>query len=137
MKKGLWIFMMALLVSCTSEKSEDDKATPLLSEIDSLYNKGDYRATLDSIESLRMKYPRAIQSRKRALILWQDASLRMAQADIAQTDSALQVATRLFEQETDIYKRNMMGVRRDSLKARYEAMCGVVRMIRLRQKENK
>lgn len=137
MKKGLWIFMMALLVSCASEKSEDDKATPLLSEIDSLYNKGDYRATLDSIESLRMKYPRAIQSRKRALILWQDASLRMAQADIAQTDSALQVATRLFEQETDIYKRNMMGVRRDSLKARYEAMCGVVRMIRLRQKENK
>lgn len=137
MKKGLWIFMIALLVSCASEKSEDDKAAPLLSEIDSLYKKGDYRATLDSIESLRMKYPRAIQSRKHALILWQEASLRMAQADIARTDSALQVATRLFEQETDIYKRNMMGVRRDSLKARYEAMCGVVRMIRLRQKENK
>lgn len=137
MKKGLWIFMMALLVSCASEKSEDDKAAPLLSEIDSLYNKGDYRATLDSIESLRMKYPRAIQSRKHALILWQEASLRMAQVDIARTDSALQVATRLFKQETDIYKRNMMGVRRDSLKARYEAMCGVVRMIRLRQKENK
>ena len=137
MKKGVWILTLAFLASCATEVSEDDKAAPLLSQIDSLYKIGEYHATLDSIESLRMKYPRAIQSRKHALALWQEASLRMAQADIAQTDSALQVATRMFERETDIYKRNMLGVRRDSLKARYEAMCGVVRMIHLRQKENK
>lgn len=129
--------MLVLLVSCAKEMSEDDKAAPLLSQIDSLYNKGEYRATLDSIESLRSKFPRAIESRRHALVVWQEASLRMAQEDIARTDSALQVATRMIERETDIYKRNMMGVRRDSLKARYEAMCGVVRMIRLRQKENK
>ena len=129
--------MLALLVSCAKEMSEDDKAAPLLSQIDSLYNKGEYRATLDSIESLRSKFPRAIESRRHALVVWQEASLRMAQEDIARTDSALQVATRMIERETDIYKRNMMVVRRDSLKARYEAMCGVVRMIRLRQKENK
>ncbi|MBO4316382.1 MAG: hypothetical protein J5867_10545 [Prevotella sp.] len=137
MKKGAWIFLLALLVSCVTEMSEDDKAATLLSQIDSLYNKGEYRATLDSIESLRMKFPRAIHSRKRALHIWQEASLKMAQADIASTDSALQVVTRMIGQESNIYKRNMMGVKRDSLKARYEAMCGVVRMIRLRQKESK
>ena len=137
MKKGVWILLLVLLVSCAKEMSEDDKAAPLLSQIDSLYNKGEYRGTLDSIESLRSKFPRAIESRRHALVVWQEASLRMAQEDIARTDSALQVATRMIERETDIYKRNMMGVRRDSLKARYEAMCGVVRMIRLRQKENK
>ena len=28
----------------------------------------------------------------------------------------------------------MLGVKRDSLQARYDAMCGVVKMIRMRQK---
>ena len=36
---------------------------------------------------------------------------------------------------TDRYRCNMLGVKRDSLQARYEAMCGVVRMIRMRQKQ--
>ena len=29
----------------------------------------------------------------------------------------------------------MLGVKRDSLQARYDAMCGVVKMIRMRQKQ--
>ena len=33
-------------------------------------------------------------------------------------------------------KNSKFGVRRDSLKARYEAMCGVVRMIHMRQKQH-
>ena len=41
-----------------------------------------------------------------------------------------------LQPETDRYRRNMLGVRRDSLKARYEAMCGVVRMIHMRQKQH-
>ena len=61
----------------------------------------------------------------------------MAQQDIARTDSALQSTTKRIETETDRYTRNLLGVRRDSLKARYEAMCGVVRMIHLRMKQNK
>ena len=36
---------------------------------------------------------------------------------------------------TDRYERNMLGVKRDSLQARYDAMCGVVKMIRMRQKQ--
>jgi hypothetical protein len=62
--------------------------------------------------------------------------LVLAQRDVAQTDSALQHTLKQIENENNIYARNMLGVKRDSLKARYEAMCGVVRMIHLRQKQN-
>jgi hypothetical protein len=36
---------------------------------------------------------------------------------------------------TNRYERNMLGMKRDSLQARYDAMCGVVKMIRMRQKQ--
>ena len=121
------------LASCA--QSEDDKAQPLLTKIDSLYASGNYRATLDSITLLRQKYPGAIEARRAALKTWQDASLKMAQVDVASTDVQLQQVTEAIKSESDAYRRNMLTVRRDSLQARYEAMCGVVRMIHARQKQ--
>ncbi|MBQ2523510.1 MAG: hypothetical protein II541_04825 [Prevotella sp.] len=88
MKNGLWIIALTILIASCKEMTEDDKASTLLSQIESLYEKGEFSTTLDSIEALRSKFPRAVQSRKRALVLWQNASLKMAQIDIAHTDSA-------------------------------------------------
>ena len=134
MKKSIWLALCAfILVSCN--KTEDEKAATLLSEIKTLYENGDYSQALDSIVSLRNKFSKAIESRQQALKIWQEASLKIAQQDIALTDSALQATLRAIPLETNLYKANMMRVKRDSLKARYEAMCGVVRMIRLRQKQ--
>ena len=48
---------------------------------------------------------------------------------------AVKEAIRMAENETDSLKRALLGAKRDSLQARYEAMCGVVRMIRMRQKQ--
>ena len=135
MKNGLWIIILTMLIVSCAKISEDEKASALMSQIDSLYEKGKYSTVLDSIESLRMRFPRAVESRKRALVIWQNASLKMAQDDIARTDSALQYTMELIKGEGNIYKRNMLCVKRDSLKARYEAMCGVVRMIHIRQKQ--
>ena len=59
----------------------------------------------------------------------------MAQKDVASTDLQLQEVTRQLDEATDRLARNMLAVKRDSLQARYEAMCGVVRMIHLRQKQ--
>ena len=53
------------------------------------------------------------------------------------TDSALRATSIAVEHETNIYKRNRLSVRRDSLQARYEALCGVVRMIHLKMKKEK
>ncbi|HEY9551212.1 MAG TPA: hypothetical protein VIQ97_02900, partial [Prevotella sp.] len=73
--------------------------------------------------------------RKKALSIWQEASLKMAQDDIAKTDSALQATLSIIPKEEDRFRANMLRVKRDSLQARYDAMCGVVRMIRMRQKQ--
>ena len=103
--------------------------------IEKLYAEGKYAATLDSITSLRERFPMAVEARKKALKIWQDASLKMAQKDVVETDVRLQEAIRMAENETDRLKRALLGAKRDSLQARYEAMCGVVRMIRMRQKQ--
>ena len=121
------------LVACTP--TEDEKAQPTLDNIEKLYAEGKYAATLDSITSLRERFPMAVEARKKALKIWQDASLNMAQKDVAETDVRLQEAIRMAENETDRLKRALLGAKRDSLQARYEAMCGVVRMIRMRQKQ--
>ncbi len=128
------IFALALLAASCAP-TEDEKAAPLLAEISSLYEKGEYKATLDSITVLRERFPKAVEARRKALTIWQDASLKMAQDDVAKTDGLLQEATTQLENEADLYKKNMLRVRCDSLRARYEAMCGVVRMIHARQKQ--
>lgn len=132
--KYVWLVIIAVtFVACA--QTEDSKALSMLSKIEELYERGAYRQALDSITSLREKYPMAIQARKQALAIWQNASLKMAQLDIARTDSALQAILTSIPLENNLYKVNMLRVKRDSLKARYDAMCSVVRMIRVRQKQ--
>lgn len=132
-KTLLFISAIACLASC--QQSEDDKAAPAMRRIDSLYNARNYQATLNAITQLRASHPKAVKSRERALRIWQDTSLKMAQEDIGRTDSALQATTKAFYAEKNIGRRNRLGVKRDSLQVRYDALCGTVRMIHKRQKE--
>ena len=122
-----------LFTACA--KTDDEKAQDLLAQIDQLYAKGKYKETLDSITVLRDRFPMALESRRKALVVWQKASLAMAQKDVANTDIRLQEVARQIEETTDRLTRNMLLVKRDSLQARYEAICGVVRMIHARQKQ--
>lgn len=122
-----------LFTACA--KTDDEKAQDLLAQIDQLYAKGKYKETLDSITVLRDRFPMALESRRKALVVWQKASLAMAQKDVANTDIRLQEVARQIEETTDRLTRNMLLVKRDSLQVRYEAMCGVVRMIHARQKQ--
>ena len=134
MKYLYMIFAIVVLAAC--EKTEDEKAAPMMECIEQLYSEGKYNEVLDSIVSLRDKYPRAVEARKRALAIWQEASLKAAQQDIALTDSALQAVTAQMQAETRIYERNMLGVKKDSLQVRYEALIGEVRIIRKRMEES-
>ena len=134
--KHLLLTVLATILLTSCAQSDEDKAQPLLAKIDSLYNSGNYRATLDSITLLRERYPKAVEARKAALKTWQNASLRIAQEDVARTDVQLQQVTEALEHATGSLQRNKLIVERDSLQARYEAMCGVVRMIHMRQKQH-
>lgn len=136
MKKAtlLTLAAMALMASC--QKTEDEKAASLMNKIDSLYKAGNYQATLNAITRLRANHPKAVDSREKALKIWQDASLKMTQAEIGRTDSALQATIAQYGAEKDLYRKNMLRVKRDSLQVRYDALCGTVRVIHKRQAED-
>lgn len=134
MKTNIAIVAMALLTLASCGNKEEDKAQSLYSEIENLYQAGSYQAALDSIKVLREKYPKAIELRKKSLTLWQDANIKLAQQDIAVTDSALQVVIAQMNAATDIATRNKLRLKRDSLQVRYDTQCAVVRAVRMKQK---
>lgn len=134
MKTNIAIVAMALLTLASCGNKEEDKAQSLYSEIENLYQAGNYQTTLDSIKVLREKYPKAIELRKKSLTLWQDANIKLAQQDIAVTDSALQVVIAQMNAATDIATRNKQRLKRDSLQVRYDTQCAVVRAVRMKQK---
>lgn len=134
MKTNIAIVAMALLTLASCGNKEEDKAQSLYSEIENLYQAGNYQAALDSIKVLREKYPKAIELRKKSLTLWQDANIKLAQQDIAVTDSALQVVIAQMNVATDIATRNQLRLKRDSLQVRYDTQCAVVRAVRMKQK---
>lgn len=121
------------LLSCGP--TESDNAAELVTQIEQLYADGKYQTVLDSITSLRQRYPKEVEARRRVLPIWQDASLRIAQADIARTDSALQATIAEMEAAKTIRERNFIGIRRDSLQVRYDVLVGTVRVIHRRQQE--
>ena len=129
--------VVAMLVATGCEHKKDEGAATMLTEIEQLYEQGNYKAALDSIVLLRARFPKALAERQRALRIWQEASLKRAQEDIALTDSALQAVTAQMQAETRIYERNMLGVKKDSLQVRYEALIGEVRIIRKKMEDNK
>lgn len=122
-----------MLLSCSP--TESDNAAALVAQIEQLYADGKYQTVLDSITSLRQRYPKEVEARRRVLPIWQDASLRIAQADIARTDSALQATIAEMEAAKTIRERNFIGIRRDSLQVRYDVLVGTVRVIHRRQQE--
>lgn len=121
------------LLSCGP--TESDNAAELVAQIEQLYADGKYQTVLDSITSLRQRYPKEVEARRRVLPIWQDASLRIAQTDIARTDSALQATIAEMEAAKTIRERNFIGIRRDSLQVRYDVLVGTVRVIHRRQQE--
>jgi len=109
----------------------------MLQQIEQLHEQGHWQAALDSIRLLRDRYPKALPQRQRALEIWQEASLLLTQRDIALTDSALQAVTLQASRATTPLQRNRLNWKRDSLRIRYETLCGTVRIIRKKQNEQK
>ena len=133
MRKLFFLAALMPLVAC--QPSADEQAQSLMQRIDSLYQHHDYRETLNAIRQLRADHPKAVESRKKALKIWQEASVKITQDDIAHTDSTLQATLQQIGSEHNLYRKNMLRAKRDSLQIRYDALCGTVRVIRQRQQE--
>ena len=127
------VILMVSGLSACHQQTEDEKAQPTIENIEASLARGDFRSALDSIVVLRDRYPKAINARKKALTLWQEASLMEAEHEVQVTDSALQDTIAQIDKAPTLLEQNMLRNKRDSLQARFDAECGVVRIIKAKQ----
>lgn len=142
------LLLLCLFTACKDEEKASLEA--LMTQI-----RADYDAERDSdcligIDTLRNKYPKAIAERKEALGIYQKAQLRIAQKDLARTDSALEVEkVRFVEMEKAVNAHKAAGVAtateltgltrqrmlRDSLQVQFDVLCAKIKYIHKRQKQ--
>ena len=114
------------------------------------YADGRDSACLAAIDTLRAKFPKAIAERKEALKLYQEASLRIAQKQLAYVDSALEAEKHIFQtMEKSVAAHKEAGIataeeltaltrkrmRRDSLQTQFDVLCAKIKYIHKRQKQ--
>ena len=122
----------------------------MLVKAEKYFSEGSYDRAKIAIDSLRKVYPGAVETRKKALRLFQNISLKEAQEDLALTDSILQRVTldykyikdkvekdkaelRATPDELELLTRTKMKL--DSLKVRFDMQCAKINYIHKKQKE--
>lgn len=153
MKNWLIISLLvttAVASSCSSNKNEE--AEELMKEIRSDYEAGNDSACLIAIDTLRHKYPKALELRKEALVMHQNIELRIAQRDLEKTDKELEDAKARYaelEKTVTAHKAELKAtadeltaltlqrILRDSLQTRFEVLCGQIRYIHKKMKNEK
>ena len=71
------VLFLILAVACKDNRQQ--QAEQLLQQAEEQFGASDYQAALSTIDSLRKVYPNAINTRKKALKLYQDIELTKAQ----------------------------------------------------------
>ena len=140
-----------LLVSCGENESQK-QAEAMLEKADICYEQGQYNQALIVIDSLRKIYPNAIDTRKKALKLYQDIELKKAQQELLITDSLLQTVNHDYAYQKEKVERDKAALRatpeeltmltltrmkRDSLRTQAEVLGAKIRYIHKKQKEMK
>ena len=140
-----------LLLSC-GENSAQKQAEEMLTKAGTCYEQGQYDEALTVIDSLRKIYPNAIDTRKKALRLYQDIELKKAQHELLVTDSLLQAVNHDYAYQQEKVERDKAALRatpeeltmftqtrmrRDSLRTQTEVLGAKIRYIHKKQKESK
>ena len=137
------------LSSCSGNDAQK-AAEDMLEQAEKYFSEGSYDRAKIAIDSLRKVYPGAVETRKKALTLFQSISLKEAQEDLAITDSILQRVTldykyikdkvekdkaelRATPEELEMLTRTKMKL--DSLKVRFDMQCAKIKYIHKKQKE--
>ena len=128
----------------------EKKAGALLEQAQQLYDKGDYVKAAATIDSLRKNFPEAIETRKKALRLYQESELKRAQGIVERADTALQRVEREYGAlKTEVEKLrekgaatveqlrsvNLLRVKRDSLKTVFDVECAKIKYIKKKMEE--
>ena len=153
MKKYFMLFIGAMMLTAVTSscgEKEDPELTTMMQQIRDAYENHHDQECIDSIQSLRERFPNAIEARKECLTLFQNASLRIAEEDLARTDSALEAVKTEYQhlkKNVDAHRAalnataqemtalTLKKMERDSLQTRFDALCLEIRLIHKRQKE--
>lgn len=136
------------LIACGNKVEKEAEA--LLEQANKQYANKQYDQALRTIDSLRKTYPEAIDTRNKALRLYQDVSLKQAQDDLANTDTLLQrtkaeydsmkvkvdrAKAELKATEAELQALTLKRIERDSLQTRFDMQCAKIKYIHKKQKE--
>ena len=142
------VVFLLLTVGCKDNRQQ--QAEQLLEQAEQQFVANDYQGALSTIDSLRKVYPNAIDTRKKALKLYQNIELKKAQEELVVTDSLLQAiqhdldyqqakvekdkaALRATPEELTMLTKTRM--KRDSLRTQCETLGAKIRYIHKKQKE--
>ena len=140
----------AVVMTACSSNDAQKSAEGMLEKAEKYFSEGSYDRAKIAIDSLRKVYPGAVETRKKALKLFQDISLKEAQEDLALTDSIMQkvgldykyikekvekdkAELRATAEELELLTRTKMKY--DSLKVRFDMQCAKIKYIHKTQKE--
>lgn len=147
-KGMLYVALTGALCGCNGEGK---KAEELLGAIRTEYETGKYDDALAHIDSLRKKFPEAIEARKEALKIYQDAELKKAQTHLASLDTTLQRLRGEYDKlKTEVEQHKQQGVataeeltrltlrrlKLDSLQTRFDVEVAKIKYIHKRQAED-
>lgn len=140
----------AAMAACTN--SAQREAEKLLETAEYDFEHSRYDIALQTIDSLRRMYPSAVETRKKALDLYQRVSLKKAQDDLANTDKLLQVSIKEYERMKAIVDEHktalkataeelnaltLKRIERDSLQAQFDVLCAKIKYIHKKQESLK
>lgn len=143
LKVLLYLLVLAVWMSCSN--NSNNRAVLLLHEVSVANRQGQYDKALELVDSLRRTYPKAIEQRKKTLEIYKTATEKKYQSLIKQHAEELRLLDeRLAEKyrqvaemreagtaaERDYANLALLKKNRDSIQARFDAECAVVRKIR-------
>lgn len=152
MKKILTLLcLISFVLTFSSCEEKNVEAAKLLEQIRDYYDNNDYQSALEAVDSLRRTYPEAVAQRKEALVIFQQASLAIAQQNLAKVDSTLQATEAelsVLKPQVEEHRKqgmatheelqhyNKLRAYRDSLQGIFNMECAKIKYIHKRQAEN-
>ena len=155
MKKKLYnilsiMFMSVLFVTSCGDNTEQS-AEILFQQASEQCDSGNYDKTIALIDTLRNKYPKAIEVRKKALKLYADASEKQAEERLSEIDARLQEAeSKYSEMKAAVEKHKkegkatadeltaftLMRMHRDSIQTMFDTECEKIKYIRKKRQQD-
>lgn|SRR5574344_270242 len=152
-KNVINLFLVLLFVSSFIACGGSDKTK----EAEALYQKanqefiqGRYNDAIADLNRLRKDYHQQVEQRRKGLTLRHEVELKMAQNDLAKTDSALQSLKNRFDvlqkkvgidkskcsaTPSELTELTTTRIRRDSLQVRFDVICAKIKFIHKKQQE--